>query len=177
MWRNILCETLFEITILSMLLFGDLSILFDVQQAIFNINHDNLHKLLKMNNGVDEIDDVLDEKDTIRFRYSLCYNCLVFMQLFNILSCSSLHATKIHIVKDFKRKFYLTSQVFMILGLYLLLMEYFPHYFDCVSHGFPEHFLCFTISIVKLLFNYFVRCIKHQGFARLKFVKYTFDFE
>lgn len=150
------------------------------------MNHSGIEKYFKKNYAENESGDI-DENDSsaaaiqynenLRFRYSLCFNCLVFMQMFSILSCSSLQQANLSIISDFKRKFSLVASVLLNLALFILLMHYFHNYFDCVQHGFPEHFLCLSICFSKLVFNYLVRWINQRIFVRIRFVKYTFDFE
>lgn len=113
----------------------------------------------------------------LKFRYSLCFMCLVFMQLFSILSCSSLQHTSVHLLNDTRRKASLVLYVLLILIFFVFFMREMHNYFGCVRHEFPEHCLCLIIATLKLAFNYIVRCVNHQPFNAFKYVKYTFDFD
>ncbi|KAL4450361.1 hypothetical protein ABPG74_009067 [Tetrahymena malaccensis] len=181
MWRNIIFETLYQILALSLLLFGDLEFIFNMQNQFFRIDSSSIDKYIRNvqadQDGLSQEEFKSLKKQNLRFRYSLCFNCLVFLQLFNILSCSSLHYSKIRVFRDIKRKFFLFVSVLFILGFYILLMHYFHDYFECTKHGLPEHFLCLTISLTKLFYNYLIRFINHRPFSSIRYVKYTFDFE
>ncbi|EGR26923.1 hypothetical protein IMG5_204810 [Ichthyophthirius multifiliis] len=157
MWKNIIFQTFFQIMTLCFLLFMDLN---------YYLNLDDFFSgFYDLNQG----------SYLWNVRYTICFNCLVYLQLFNILCSTCLQKNIYDFYNFFWNKAVFLIQIGFFLVIYLIVFSYFGKYLGCVQLKFGDHLFCLVLGIINIVIFIFINQFSSNFFIRFNYLKYTFS--
>ncbi|EGR31408.1 hypothetical protein IMG5_110240 [Ichthyophthirius multifiliis] len=151
MWRNIFFQSLFQISVISFALFIDINSLFRISNTFTSINQ------------------------SPQAKFTICFNSLVYFQLFNILYSANVKKYNNDNYGIFWRKFIIFLQISVLLAVYLIIFYNFGKYFGCIQLKLGDHALCLLLGLSNIGLFAFVFQIHSKFFSKFNCLKYTFS--
>lgn len=150
MLRNILGQSIFQIIILSTLLFLGPEI-FGIESSL------NMGKIIwNEENGR---------------HYTIFFESFVFLQLFNQVNCRKLEKTEYNILRGFfKNKLIIIIETSFVLSL-IAIVQFSGNFLGTSPLTWEQHLICIGIGALSLLFGLFVRILPESFFKKIKFLK------
>jgi len=145
MWRNILGQSAFQVTVLSVLLFGS--------GWLFGIQFRRPDEPWTADNG---------------FHYTMIFNTFIFMQVFNEINCRKVHEGEFNVFADFFNNSLFLGILGITVAVQILLVQHGGHAVRCTPLTLSQHLLCVGIGALSLVFGYLVKLIPLRYFSSLR---------
>jgi len=148
MWRNIICQSFFQITVLILILFnGD---------EIFGVPSGINNKVWTFENGK---------------HFTIFFNIFVFMQVFNEINCRKLKKEEHNVFHKFFNNPMFISVIVITTVVQILIVQFGGMQVKCSPLNFKQHFGCILIGSLSLLNGYLIKNLPEGIFMQFQIFK------
>lgn len=150
MWRNIMGHSLYQIIVLSVLLFYGPDLL--GIPSSFNMSTWNQEE------GV---------------HFTLIFHTFVFMQVFNEINCRKLMKKELNVFEGICSNWIFILIELMTVGVQIWIVQYGGKFIQCSALTLNQHLLCIGIGASSLIISLFLKCIPECMFNKIKLFRQT----
>jgi magnesium-transporting ATPase (P-type) len=187
MWRNILGQALFQILILTLILFfGD---------RIFGVKSSRMimsaaeKKLLWDAEGMPPFPTIEgeDPEDTHEryedwveemlwnpsdyVHYTMFFHIFVFLQVFNEINCRKLKNTEINVFENFFNNYLFVGVLLFTIVLQMVFVQYGGKAIKCAELNMTQHTICLLIGACSLIIGFIIKKLPEETFGHIKLLK------
>lgn len=149
MWRNILSQALFQIVILSFVLF--------LGPEIFNLEYSSIDM------------GIWDEKKGVH--YTIFFQIFVFLQVFNEINCRKLKKTEYNVFEGF-----FNNWLFIIIELgtiivQIFLVEFGGGFIKVSPLSWSQHLICLAVGSFSIVTGVLIKLLPDALFNKIKLLK------
>ena len=148
MWRNIFGQGVFQIIVLSIILFKG--------PEIFGV-------VSSMNMGVWNVDKGV--------HYTIFFQTFVFMQVFNEVNCRKLKRNEFNVFKGFFNNWLFLVIEFFTVVVQVLIVQFGDGFIKTSPLSAEQHGICFAIGACSLIMGIVVKLIPEGVFNKIKLLK------
>ena len=150
MWRNIFGQGLFQIIILTIVLFKG--------PVIFNVPSS-----LGSESGPWNPD--------IAVHYTIFFQIFVFMQVFNEINCRKLKKEELNVFKGFFNNWLFITIEFFTVVVQILIVQFGGGFIRTAPLTVNQHLICFAIGALSLIIGLLVKWVPESVFNRITLLK------
>lgn len=155
MWRNILGQSFYQITVLTLILF--------LGSSVLGVK----------NTGSIPENAKWDPSDYIH--YTFFFNTFVYLQIFNSVNCRKLQRHELNIFKNFLNNPFFFVINFIILVLQTVLIYFGGNFFKTAPLTIVQYLLCVAIGAGGLIIGLLIKLLPECLFERIPFLRQKVD--
>ena len=148
MWRNILCHSLFQITVLCVIMFYG--------PEIFGIASSFDMDTWNQDEGV---------------HFTIVFHSFVFMQIFNEINCRKLRKNEFNVFEGICSNWVFITIELMTVGVQVLIVQYGGSFVECSTLTLEQHLICVGLGAMELIVSIFIKCLPECLFNRIKLLR------
>ena len=141
MWRNIIGQTIYQIAVLSLMLFG---------AGIFGFSVKDVNEPWTPENGL---------------HYTMIFNTFVFMQIFNEINARKINTREFNVFEGFFNNWLFLLVEVVTIGVQVLLIQFGGEAVKCSQLTLHQHLYCMAIGAFSIIVGFLFKLMPNRLFS------------